>query len=55
MIPSKAGFRDGAAARRPQEGTTVIVITHEAWVAAYVGRQVIVREGTVSTLTGVAP
>jgi len=38
-----------------QEGTTVILVTHEARVAAYAGRQVIVRDGTVSTLTGVAP
>ena len=41
------------AARR--EGTTVILVTHEARVAAYADRQVIVRDGTVSTLTGVAP
>jgi putative ABC transport system ATP-binding protein len=38
-----------------QEGTTVILVTHEARVAAYAARQDIVREGTVSTLTGVAP
>jgi putative ABC transport system ATP-binding protein len=38
-----------------QEGTTVILVTHEARVAAYASRQVIVRDGTVSTLTGVAP
>ena len=38
-----------------QEGTTVILVTHEARVAAHASRQVIVREGTVSTLTGVAP
>ncbi|MGH3206514.1 MAG: ABC transporter ATP-binding protein [Trebonia sp.] len=38
-----------------QEGTTVILVTHEARVAAYAARQVIVRDGTVSTLTGVAP
>ncbi len=38
-----------------QEGTTVILVTHEARVAAYAGRQVIVRDGAVSTFTGVAP
>ena len=42
-----------AAAR--QEGTTVILVTGEARVAAYVSRRVIVREGTVSTPMGVAP
>lgn len=38
-----------------EQGTTVILVTHEARVAAYADRQVIVRDGTVSTLTGVAP
>ena len=38
-----------------QESTTGILVTREAWVAAYAGRQDIVRDGTVSTLTGVAP
>jgi putative ABC transport system ATP-binding protein len=38
-----------------QEGTTVILVTHEARVAAYADRRVIVRDGTVSTLMGVAP
>jgi putative ABC transport system ATP-binding protein len=42
-----------AAAR--EEGTTVILVTHEARVAAYADREVIVRDGTVTTLTGVAP
>jgi putative ABC transport system ATP-binding protein len=37
------------------QGTTVILVTHEARVAAYADREVIVRDGTVSTLTGVAP
>jgi putative ABC transport system ATP-binding protein len=35
--------------------TTVIVVTHDARVAAYAGREIVVRDGTVSTLTGVAP
>ncbi len=43
-----------AAAAREQ-GTTVILVTHEARVAAYADREVIVRDGAVSTLTGVAP
>jgi putative ABC transport system ATP-binding protein len=40
-----------AAAR--ERGTTVILVTHEARVAAYADREVIVRDGKVSTLTGV--
>jgi putative ABC transport system ATP-binding protein len=39
-----------AAAR--EQGTTVILVTHEARIAAYADREVIVRDGTVSTLTG---
>jgi putative ABC transport system ATP-binding protein len=41
-----------AAAR--EQGTTVILVTHDARVAAYADREVIVRDGKVSTLTGVA-
>src|SRR6201996_1333024 len=33
------------------QGTTVILVTHEARVAAYADREVIVRDGKVSTLT----
>ena len=40
-----------AAAR--EQGTTVILVTHEARVAAYADREVIVRDGKVSSLTGV--
>jgi putative ABC transport system ATP-binding protein len=42
-----------AAAR--EHGTTVVLVTHDARVAAYADREVIVRDGTVSTLTGVQP
>jgi putative ABC transport system ATP-binding protein len=42
-----------AAARA--HGTTVILVTHEARVAAYADREVVVRDGKVSTLTGAAP
>jgi len=42
-----------AAAR--QQGTTVILVTHDAQVAAYADREVIVRDGKVSTLTGTRP
>ncbi len=42
-----------AAAR--DQGTTVVVVTHEAGVAAYAAREVAVRDGKVSSLTGVAP
>ena len=42
-----------AAAR--EHGTTVILVTHDARVAAYADREVVVRDGKVSTLTGVEP
>src|ERR1700745_2850608 len=42
-----------AAAR--EYGTTVILVTHDARVAAYADREVVVRDGTVSTLTGPKP
>jgi putative ABC transport system ATP-binding protein len=35
-----------------EQGTTVILVTHDARVAAYAGREVIVRDGAVGTLTG---
>jgi putative ABC transport system ATP-binding protein len=38
-----------------EQGTTVILVTHDARVAAYAEREVIVRDGTVSTLTGATP
>jgi putative ABC transport system ATP-binding protein len=38
-----------------EQGATVILVTHEARVAAYADREVIVRDGKVSSLTGVAP
>ncbi len=38
-----------------QQGTTVVLVTHEARIAAYADREIIVRDGTVSTLTGVRP
>jgi putative ABC transport system ATP-binding protein len=42
-----------AAAR--EHGTTVVVVTHEARVAAYADREVVVRDGKVGTLTGAQP
>jgi putative ABC transport system ATP-binding protein len=36
-------------------GTTVILVTHDPRVAAYADREVIVRDGTVTTLTGATP
>jgi putative ABC transport system ATP-binding protein len=42
-----------AAAR--EQGTTVVLVTHDARVAAYADREVIVRDGTVGTLTGATP
>ena len=35
-----------------ERGTTVILVTHDARVAAYADREVVVRDGKVSTLTG---
>jgi putative ABC transport system ATP-binding protein len=42
-----------AAAR--EHGTTVVLVTHDARVAAYADREVIVRDGVVGTLTGAKP
>src|SRR5580692_4899555 len=42
-----------AAAR--EQATTVVLVTHDARIAAYADREVIVRDGTVSTLTGARP
>jgi putative ABC transport system ATP-binding protein len=42
-----------AAAR--EHGTTVVLVTHDARVAAYADRDAIVRDGEVSTLTGAQP
>jgi putative ABC transport system ATP-binding protein len=36
-----------------EQGTTVILVTHDARVAAYADREVIVRDGTVGSLTEV--
>ncbi len=41
-----------AAAR--QDGTTVVLVTHEPRVAAYADREVVVRDGLVSTLVSPA-
>jgi putative ABC transport system ATP-binding protein len=41
-----------AAAR--EQGATVLLVTHEARVAAYADREVIVRDGLVSTLTAIS-
>jgi putative ABC transport system ATP-binding protein len=38
-----------------EQGTTVILVTHDARVAAYADREVVVRDGTVATLTGARP
>jgi putative ABC transport system ATP-binding protein len=38
-----------------EQGSTVVLVTHEPRVAAYADREVIVRDGKVSTLTGAAP
>jgi putative ABC transport system ATP-binding protein len=42
-----------AAAR--EHGTTVILVTHDARVAAYADREVVVRDGKVNSLTGAKP
>jgi predicted ABC-type transport system involved in lysophospholipase L1 biosynthesis ATPase subunit len=33
----------------------VMLVTHEARIAAYADREIVVRDGTISTLTGVEP
>ena len=38
-----------------EQGSTVILVTHDARVAAYADREVVVRDGTVSSLTGAVP
>jgi putative ABC transport system ATP-binding protein len=38
-----------------EQGSMVILVTHDARVAAYADREVIVRDGTVSSLTAAAP
>jgi putative ABC transport system ATP-binding protein len=38
-----------------EQGTTVVLVTHDARVAAYADREVIVRDGAVATLTGARP
>ncbi len=35
-----------------EQGTTVILVTHEPRVAAYADREVIVRDGKVTSLAG---
>ena len=37
-----------------EQGTTVILVTHEARVAAYAGREVVVRDGKVGSLAEVS-
>ena len=38
-----------------EQGVTVVLVTHDARVAAYADREVIVRDGKVGTLTGAQP
>jgi len=38
-----------------EHGATVILVTHDAQVAAYADREVVVRDGRVGTLTGAKP
>ena len=35
-----------------EQGTTVVLVTHEPRVAAYADREVIVRDGKVTALSG---
>jgi ABC-type lipoprotein export system ATPase subunit len=48
MGPSGSGKSSQRAAR--EEGSTVILVTHEPRVAAYADREVIVRDGLVTSL-----
>jgi putative ABC transport system ATP-binding protein len=38
-----------------EHSTTVVLVTHDARVAAYADREVVVRDGKVRTLTGAQP
>jgi putative ABC transport system ATP-binding protein len=38
-----------------EQGSTVILVTHDARVAAYADREVIVRDGTVGSLIAPVP
>jgi len=38
-----------------EHGTTLVLVTHDARVAAYADREVVVRDGKVGTLTGARP
>jgi putative ABC transport system ATP-binding protein len=38
-----------------EQGTTVVLVTHDARVAAFADREVVVRDGVVGTLTGAQP
>jgi len=38
-----------------ERGTTVVLVTHDARVASYADREVVVRDGKVGTLTGSQP
>jgi putative ABC transport system ATP-binding protein len=38
-----------------EDGTTVVLVTHEPRVAAYADREVVVRDGHVSSLTDDPP
>jgi putative ABC transport system ATP-binding protein len=46
---------DLLAAGAREHGTTVVLVTHDARVAAYADREVVVRDGRVGTLTGAQP
>jgi ABC-type lipoprotein export system ATPase subunit len=51
MGPSGSGKSKLLAAAARERGTTVIVVTHDARVAAYADREIVVSDGTVSMLT----
>jgi putative ABC transport system ATP-binding protein len=36
------------------EGTTVVLVTHEARVAAYADREIVVRDGIATSLSPIA-
>jgi putative ABC transport system ATP-binding protein len=38
-----------------ERGTTVVLVTHDARVAAYADREVVVRDGKAGTLTEAQP
>ena len=51
----RSGELSGGQAQRVALARALVLVTHDARVAAYADREVVVRDGTVTTLTGAQP